>query len=395
MIRSLFFAAGISCLVPAIALCANPKSELQGIKKEIQQKQQLIKTTATIEKKVSGELAQIDKTLREKEDSLKSLNVQLKNVETSISKTIAEAEVAQHEAELKKEEIRKRVVSLYKGGDLGAARIYFSSDSFPQMVESLRYMNVVVQNDRKIIEEYNTRITELRELKKKLEGDARKKEHLKGAIEGKKVEVEAEKKKKAQYLDQVRQDKKSYMASLKELQANARRLQAMVEKLEALSRKRYTAKPEKNRPGKKTSEPVIAYSGKGIGAQRGQLALPVRGEITSRFGKHKHPEFNSYTVSNGIAIAAREGAEIHSIADGKVIFANYFKGYGNMIIVDHGEGYFSLYAHASRLSKREGATVDRNEVIGSVGDVDSPQGPMLYFEIRYQGKPVDPGQWFR
>src|SRR3954452_18159237 len=109
MIRSLFFAAGISCLVPAFALCANPKSELQGIKKEIQQKQQLIKTTATIEKKVSGELAQIDKTLREKEDSLKSLTVQLKNVETSISKTIAEANVVQREVALKKEEIRKRI----------------------------------------------------------------------------------------------------------------------------------------------------------------------------------------------------------------------------------------------------------------------------------------------
>lgn len=66
-----------------------------------------------------------------------------------------------------------------------------------------------------------------------------------------------------------------------------------------------------------------------------------------------------------------------------------------MIIIDHGGGFFSLYAHASRISKRVGAQVNRNEVVATVGDVDSPRGPMLYFEIRYQGRPVDPSPWFR
>jgi septal ring factor EnvC (AmiA/AmiB activator) len=125
------------------------------------------------------------------------------------------------------------------------------------------------------------------------------------------------------------------------------------------------------------------------------MALPVRGNIVETFGKHKHPEFNSYTFSKGLSIAAGAGTEIKAIYDGSVIFADYFKGYGNMVIVDHGGGYFSLYAHASKITKKVGAEVVRNETLGTVGDLDSAKGPMLYFEIRYQGKPVDPAGWVR
>ena len=78
-----------------------------------------------------------------------------------------------------------------------------------------------------------------------------------------------------------------------------------------------------------------------------------------------------------------------------MIFADYFKGYGNMVIVDHGGGYFSLYAHAAKILKKIGAAVTRNEVVASVGESDSTRGAMLYFEIRYQGKPVDPAAWVR
>lgn len=100
-------------------------------------------------------------------------------------------------------------------------------------------------------------------------------------------------------------------------------------------------------------------------------------------------------MNNGISIAAPTGADVHSIYDGKVIFAEYFKGYGNLVIVDHGGGYFSLYAHNSKITKKVGTNVSKNDILASVGDVDSSNGPMLYFEIRYQGKPIDPTPWIR
>jgi septal ring factor EnvC (AmiA/AmiB activator) len=262
------------------------------------------------------------------------------------------------------------------------------------MTENLRYMNSIVQNDRKLFAEYNAKIERLGVLKGSLEKDAVRKEKIKASIEVKKQEIEEEKEKKAAYLLKVREDKKSYQSSLRELQANARRLQAMVERLEAKSRKSYSKKAEnKSTSGADHSLPLIPD--KGFGSQKGRLAIPVKGEVVGSFGRHKHPEFNSYTVSNGISIAAPAGADIRSVYDGQVIFANYFKGYGNMVIVDHGGGFFSLYGHAAKIVKRVGATVARNDVVASVGDVDSARGPMLYFEIRYQGKPVDPAPWFR
>ena len=373
---------------------ADVKEELQGINKELKEKKLLLKKTSKVETKVSDELQQIEKSLHDKEAGITLLLRDLKGVETLLGRTEKEIDVVRGDAERKRQQISQRLSALYKAGEIGGVRVFFSSESFPQMTENLRYMTAVLDNDKKLFVDYNARIEKLRYLKGSLERDVERKEKIKSTIEVKKREIEEEKEKKAAYLKRVREDKKAYQVSIKELEANARRLQAMVEKLEARSRKNYTARKEqKASVGSGPALPPIPD--KGFGAQKGRLAMPAKGEVVGSFGRHKHPEFNSYTVSNGISIAAPLGAEIRSVYDGQVIFADYFKGYGNMVIVDHGGGFFTLYAHAGKIAKKTGATVARNEVVASVGDVDSSQGPLLYFEIRYQGKPVDPSPWFR
>jgi septal ring factor EnvC (AmiA/AmiB activator) len=371
---------------------ADVTADLQGIRKEIKEKKLLLNKTRKVETQVSKELGKIEKSLHEKEASLVLLGRDLKEVEHQLDRTQKEVEAVKNDAERKKQQIRVRLSALYKAGEIGNARMFFSSESFPQMVENLRYMRSVVENDRRLFAEYNEKIDRLRQLKAKLERDVVRKEKIKTSIESKKREIESEKKKQASYLVQVRADKKSYLTSLKELEANARRLHAMVEKLEAKSRKSYTRKNKTNMGG---GPQLPAVPDKGFGSLKGHLSMPAKGEVIGRFGRHKHPEFNSYTVSNGISIAASTGTDIHSVYDGQVIFADYFKGYGNLLIVDHGGGFFSLYAHAAKIMKKVGSPVARNEIVASVGDTDSIRGPMLYFEIRYQGKPVDPAPWFR
>ncbi|WP_136514098.1 murein hydrolase activator EnvC family protein [Geomonas edaphica] len=392
----------INLLVLVLALpllsYAGAKEDLQDIKKQIKEKNRLITKTQKVETKVSGELVQIQKSLAEKQSSLVALGRDLAVVEKGVDRTLLDIEKERQEAERKKAQINRRVAALYKGGDTGNLRVFFSSESFPQMSENLRYMRSILQNDKKLFQQYNDNVQRLNKLKQQLEQDAARKEGIRRSMEAKKREIEQEKSRKATYLVKVRQDKQGYLTSLKELQANAGRLQSMIRKLEAKSRKAYSAKgrskgSEGKQPG--VTAKATPVPGRGLGAQKGKLSLPVRGNIVDRFGRHKHPDFDSFTVSNGISIQAPAGSAIHAIDDGEVIFANYFKGYGNMIIVDHGEGFFSLYAHASSIAKRVGAKVTRNEVLASVGDVDSAKGPMLYFEIRYQGKPVDPSPWFR
>ncbi|WP_129127494.1 murein hydrolase activator EnvC family protein [Geomonas oryzae] len=391
----------INLLVLVLALpllsYAGAKEDLQDIKKQIKEKNRLITKTQKVETKVSGELVQIQKSLAEKQSSLVALGRDLAVVEKGVDRTLLDIERERQEAERKKAQINRRVAALYKGGDTGNLRVFFSSESFPQMSENLRYMRSILENDKKLFQQYNDNVQRLNKLKEQLEQDAARKEGIRRSMEAKKREIEQEKSRKATYLVKVRQDKQGYLASLKELQANAARLQSMIRKLEAKSRKAYSAKGRskgsESQPG--VTAKATPVPGRGLGAQKGKLSLPVRGNIVERFGRHKHPDFDSFTVSNGISIQASAGSAIHAIDDGEVIFANYFKGYGNMIIVDHGDGFFSLYAHASSIAKRVGARVTRNEVLASVGDVDSTKGPMLYFEIRYQGKPVDPSPWFR
>lgn len=385
----------IFLLLIGTAAFANERDELTGIKRQIKEKQQLLKKTKKVENKVSSELVSIEKSLQEKETNLMHLNSELKTVESGIAGTSKQIQQTVAELEVKKAEIARRVSSLYKAGEMGTVRMFFSSGSIPQAIENQRFMQAVIENDKKLFSDYQDKLLQLKALKESLENDAARKEKLSARIKAKKLEIETEKSKKTEILTRVRQDKKVYQSSIKELQANAVRLQSMIERLEARSRKGYTSKIEakKLESGGHHFQPPV--TDKGFGAQRGRLPLPTSGTITSRFGKHKHAEFNSYTFNNGITIAAPMNAVIKAVFEGNVIFADKFKGYGNMLIIDHGGGFYTLYAHADRIVRRVGAKVQKNEVIGYVGDTDSTDGAKLYFEIRYQGKPIDPGPWLQ
>jgi len=381
-------------IVP-LARGANPKDELRGVKQEIKAKKQLITKTRKVEAVVSTELQEINRNLAQKESDLGRLDRDLAAVESSLERTAREIAQVTDEANRKRREIERRLASLYKAGELGALRMFFSAESFPQMAENIRYMRSILENDKKIFAEYNQKIEQLRKLKGDLEQDAARKARIKQGIALKKREIEEEKGKKALYLTKVRQDRKGYEASLRELQANAARLQTMIERLDALSRRKLSSRHEKPGSRLKPAPELPPVPDRGFASQKGRMSLPVKGEIIESFGKHKHPEFNSYTFSNGMSISAGMGTEIRSIYDGNIIFADYLKGYGNMVIIDHGGGYMSLYAHAGRILKKVGAEVSRNEAVATVGDMDSGRGPMLYFEIRHQKKPVDPAGWVR
>ncbi len=395
MLRVLIVIASIFAVPVGLVLASSPHDELRGVRQEIRAKQTLLKKTKKVEAAVSQELQGILKNIASKESELQQLDRDLATVEGSISQTEQEVVRVTNETQIKQRQIEQRLGSLYKGGELGAMRMFFSAESFPQMAENIRYMRAVLEHDKRIFAEYNQKLAELRQLKLRLEQDAGRKEHLKDNIASKKREVEQEKQKKASYLSKVQGDRKSYEQSIKVLQANAVRLQSMINRLEAESRRRALRRKVKPGIARRSQPELPPVPDRGFATQKGRLPMPVRGEIVEGFGKHKHPDFNSYTFNKGIFIAAPAGSDIKAIYDGTVIFADYFKGYGNMVIVDHGGGYFSLYAHASRLTRRVGSEVKRGDTLGAVGDVDSTRGPVLYFEIRYQGKPQDPAGWIR
>lgn len=123
--------------------------------------------------------------------------------------------------------------------------------------------------------------------------------------------------------------------------------------------------------------------------------MPVNGKIISFFGQYINDKLNVVNFRSGIEIKADRGEPIRAIFDGRVLYADWFKGYGNMIIIDHGKNYYSVYAHAEELFTSKGDTVEMDEVVATVGDSGSMVGPALHFEVRHHGKPVDPLEWIK
>ena len=128
---------------------------------------------------------------------------------------------------------------------------------------------------------------------------------------------------------------------------------------------------------------------------RGKLKFPVEGKIITFFGEHEDQEFATVSFNKGIEITAQLGSPIKAVLKGTVIYSGWFKGYGNIIIIDHGAGLYTLSGHVSELLKPVGTPVKTGATIARVGDTGSLKGSNLYFEIRHHGQPLDPLEWLK
>ena len=172
-----------------------------------------------------------------------------------------------------------------------------------------------------------------------------------------------------------------------ELTEASQRLEAFIRELQAKQRRLAKVPPPK--PGTERARRRAS------GASRGRLPWPTEGRIIAAFGAQVHPRFGTRTFRNGVDIEAARGRDVEAVYAGHVVYTGWFKGYGNLIIVDHGNEYYTLYAHVAEIQVKEGDDVRQGQRIGTVGDTGSLAGPRLYFEVRYQGKPQDPEQWLR
>ncbi len=141
--------------------------------------------------------------------------------------------------------------------------------------------------------------------------------------------------------------------------------------------------------------PVDSDDQEGFSRSLGRLRMPVQGKIISRYGPSQNSNYSSFTFQTGIDISVDKGEPVRSVFKGEVLYAEWLKGYGNLIIINHGESFYTLYAHVEEFFKKKGERVDTSEVIALAGDTGSIKGPCLHFEVRHHGKPVDPMKWLK
>ena len=173
-------------------------------------------------------------------------------------------------------------------------------------------------------------------------------------------------------LAKLRQDETQLAAAIEELRARAVRLRELVKKLESAATRSYTGK------------------GADFTAQRGRLPWPVNGQVRMAFGTTRHPDLGTLIESNGLEIAVPPQTPVKSVWQGRVLYASPLKGFGNLMIIDHGDKYYSLYAHAASFARKTGDVVGAGEVIAWSGHEGRDA---VYFEIRHRGAPVDPLPW--
>ena len=274
----------------------------------------------------------------------------------------------------------KRAAALYRWLRGGNPLVILDGDvPLGVVLQRKRYLEATIRFDRELVHELSDEATYQESVKRELAGRKEQLDNQRRILVEVQDSIRRDADKKKQLLASLRQEKESRGRALKELEQAALRLQKMMDEMS----RRALSKP----PG--------IPSGAGLEAMKGKLEWPVRGEITGDFGKVKHPEFSAEVFRKGIDIEAPVGEAIKAVEKGRIVFAERFSGYGKMVIIDHGERYFSIYAHLSEILKNKGDVVTRGETLGRVGDSDSFTGAGLYFEMRKDGKSIDPLPWFR
>lgn len=272
--------------------------------------------------------------------------------------------------------VNKRLVSLYKFLRIGRMNLLFSVDSVVSFLKSQKALKDIVKSDLEVIEKYadlqNQYVNSLQIFEKEKEHL----ESLKSQIAKYLRIKESEKEKKEVLLKEIKEKQAMKLSVIRGLEEASIQLDDKMAKLK-----------DKEKDVQKTFDGFSRY--------KGLLNLPVKGKIIGRFGTESKKENRFYSYKNGIGIQADLGEPVHSVFKGTVVFSDWFKGYGNMLIINHGESYYSIYAHVQEFFKQKGDMVQKDEVIATLGDTCSLSGPVLHFEVRHHGKPLNPLDWIK
>jgi murein DD-endopeptidase MepM/ murein hydrolase activator NlpD len=251
---------------------------------------------------------------------------------------------------------------------------------------AVRHLTSLAALDARLIQEYRGTSDRLDERRRREETRQRELADLRSDAQREQLEVDRDAATRRTLLARVRDERAYHERAVGELTESTKRLEVFIRDLQAKQRRLAKVPPAK---------PGIETPGVGFGSLRGRLPWPTEGRIIAAYGAQVHPRFGTRTQRNGVDIEASQGRDVGAVYAGHVIYTGWFKGYGNLIILDHDNEYYTLYAHMAEIQVKEGDDVRQGQRIGTVGDTGSLEGPRLYFEVRYQGKPQDPEQWLR
>jgi len=291
--------------------------------------------------------------------------------------------------EQQKAKLARRLRNMYKAGVERELEFLLSTDSFAQLLARWDFVVMVAEQDRMLLEDIEGKKEQVQAVQQQLElnlGETRSNEQQTATQNRRLGQLTTQ---RARQVDQIRTERKTYEAAAAELERTAKDIQRLLARLE---RQRQT-EDQRRRAGGRTPEP---YTGDFARARK-RLDWPVEGSVVGRFGPERHPRFGTTTLNNGIDIAAAAGVAVRAVARGRVDFtSDDFAAFGQVIVVNHGSGYYSLYGHLSEILVKQGQELTAGQTIGRVGDSGtSLKGTVLHFEVRNGGSALDPEDWLK
>jgi len=361
---------------------ATDKKELQRIKREMREKKKELKRVDRKERSILADLEKTDRDIQAGSAELALLQARLHESEASLREVERNNAAINKELADLKSFYSQRIRALYKMSRAGYAAAILSPDGLGQTLKRVKYLGMIAERDRMLIKEYGSALTRLAAQQAEIAGKKSDILSRQQAMAAKKAELEGQRRKKSGILAGVRHKKGLYEQSLRELEQSSASLWAMIKKDEQESKAAKKAASEASRSYKDAA-----------GNDRSRLPWPLEGQVLTRFGMQRHPQFGTMVFRRGIEIQAREGEPVRAVQGGQVAYADWYKGYGKLMIIDHNNGFYTLYGNLSRLDLGKGDRVTGGQTLGLAGETGSMKGSKLYFEIRRNGEAQDPLVW--
>jgi septal ring factor EnvC (AmiA/AmiB activator) len=302
---------------------------------------------------------------------LNRLGTQVQRKQEQVQRKRAEEKLLEAHVARSRENLRRIVRILYKMGDLGYVRLFFQIGSFDQLFRNYRLLVALVAYKAEEIAVVKADMAQLATVRGEIEAELQRLLGLKNEQGDKLRRMMQLKQEKLAFIRRINQERDSHLRLVEELRQEAENLNQLVEQ---------------------KAQTAIDSIGD-IPRLKGKLDWPLKGVVTARFGRQKSARFDTYTINNGIEIRPLQSDDVRAVLPGEIVFADYFRGYGNLLIVQHARNFHTLYGHCDRFLRNKGDKVLAGEAIAVAGSSGSLSGKSLYFEVRTELKPEDPLKW--
>ena len=316
-----------------------------------------------------GQVERIEVEVRLRGEELGEAQLVLQRTHQQLEATVKRQRALEASLARARPVLAARARALYKLGELSYLRLLLSVDRPSDFFHGYRFVTALARKDREHLARFRADLRALAESRLELEKRTADALALRASLDRARRNLERDRVRKTKLLTELVQSKETNAAYLQELEQAEAQLAGLL---------------RGGRPGH------VAVP---MGAFKGDLPWPAPGRVRGTFGKHKHPQFDTYTVQNGIDLDAPADTPVKAVHEGTVVFADRFRGYGLMVILEHGR-HHTLYANLAEATVQPGAKVGAGAVVGTVGS-SGLEGAGLYFELRTDGKPEDPLGWLK